>query len=209
MTPRLTTDVWTRDEQAGPNRWEWRVFARSGLGRYASGYVAGMISTSHADLYFVSANPLANVKIREGRVELKTRVRSSKDGLELWQPEFVEAFPLSRVAMRRLSRVWYTAVTPTIITCTTEAQFAEFARSCLPSIHAIPVVKHRRRFTVLNCRAELVELSVLGERWESLALEDAEPAVVRASVRALGLSDLPTSNYPAAIARVARFATPR
>jgi hypothetical protein len=209
MTLRLTTDVSTRDEQAGPNRWEWRVFARSGLGRHATDFVGGVISTAHADLYFVSANPQANVKIREGRVELKTLVRSSMDGLELWRPEFEEAFPLSRVAMRRLSRVWHTAVTPSITTCTTEAQFAEFARSCLPTIHAIPVVKHRRRFTVLNCRAEFVELSVLGERWESLALEDAEPAVVRASVRALGLSDLPTSNYPATLARVARFAMPR
>lgn len=209
MTLTLTSDVPTREGKASPNSWEWRVFARPGLGRHVAAYAGGVISSAHVDVYFISGNPRANIKIREGRVQLKCLARSSDDGLELWRPEFEEAFPLSRVAMRRLCKAWRAEVTPAITTCRTEAQFEEFARSCLPAIHAMPVVKHRRQFAVRDCRAEHVEISVLGERWESLALEDVEPAAVRAAVRLLGLSDLPTSNYPAALARVGRFATAR
>ncbi|HEY1279598.1 MAG TPA: hypothetical protein VGF22_08010 [Acidimicrobiales bacterium] len=77
-------------------RWEWRTFGdRFGqadelLARHAT------VSVVESDeLYFVSTNSDASVKVRDGLMDVKHLQRVNDDGLQLWMPVMKASSPLS------------------------------------------------------------------------------------------------------------------
>ena len=73
-------------------RWEWRCF---GVAEDPfSARVPERIEESD-ELYLLSRESEASVKVRDGLVDVKHRLEVDAGGLELWTPVLKEPFPLS------------------------------------------------------------------------------------------------------------------
>ncbi|MFL6224083.1 MAG: Ppx/GppA family phosphatase, partial [Actinomycetes bacterium] len=83
-------------------RWEWRVFG-PGLGA-AEGALAGLgpgpVQESE-ELYLLSPAG-ANVKVRDGLMDVKLLQEVDGDGLERWEPVLKAGFPLPAAEVARV-----------------------------------------------------------------------------------------------------------
>src|SRR5262245_66119971 len=76
-------------------RWEWRTFATSfaDADRRFRQLPPGKVQESD-ELYLLSANCDANVKIRDQLMDIKALEQVNPDGLEQWRPVMKGKFPL-------------------------------------------------------------------------------------------------------------------
>jgi hypothetical protein len=114
-------------------------------------------------------------------------------------------FPVDEQTLNTAWRAWgIPAPIVTRINCTREELLDEIVTQ-EPALRAIPVTKRRTRIQLQGCAGEFVSLSVLGERWESIAFESTDPIAILKAVRSLGLENAVNSSYPTALKRIAGF----
>ncbi len=173
-------------------RWEWRTFGEH-LG------VAGDLPSTREpesveesdELYLLSEDSDASVKIRDGLLDVKLLEAVNTDGLEQWRPVLKKPFPLGAedvstalsalgAAPRELGSESYTL----------DELVSEFVRPN-PSLTSVQVHKRRSHFHVGGCMTEVSEISIGGRSARTVAVEDEDPALVSATLRELALSDLP------------------
>jgi len=165
-------------------RWEWRCF---GVAEDPfSARVRERIEESD-ELYLLSPESDASVKVRDGLVDVKHRLDVDADGLELWTPVLKEPFPLS-AADAGLVLATLRASGPPLGRSAGTVEELVGARA---DVRAVAVHKRRARHTVDGCMAELTELRTdQGTTW-TIAVEAEDPARVSAVVRELGLAAHP------------------
>jgi exopolyphosphatase / guanosine-5'-triphosphate,3'-diphosphate pyrophosphatase len=169
-------------------RWEWRTFGEQ-LGRADDLLATGAAASVHDsdELYFVSANSDASVKVRDGLMDIKHLQRVNDAGLELWMPVMKEAFPLSADNAASVLRTLNVAVPPLgRATYTLDELDQELVRPN-PALLGLRVHKRRNRATVDGCWVELTEVTVGDSTTLTLALESPDPALVSATIRKFGL----------------------
>jgi len=181
-------------------RWEWRTFGES-FGDAESRLRAGSgpeIEVSD-ELYVLSLESAASVKVRGGSMDVKRLEAVSEDGLERWRPVLKAVFPLSAadagavldtlgVAASALARDEYTL----------DELLDEVVRPD-PALHAIDVHKRRERFTFAGCMAELSQFRTEAGARRTIAIESEDPARVLAAVSELGLKSRTNVNVPRAL----------
>lgn len=183
-------------------RWEWRAFATSfgDADRRFRELPPGPVQESD-ELYLLSPNCDANLKIRDGLMDIKTLEQVDEHGLEQWRPVMKDAFPLSAAAVAQVCAALEVTQVPRRDTYTLESTQAELTH---PSrgVRAVPVHKKRQRYTVGGCLAEMAELTADGRTTRTVAIELEDPARVWAAVRELDLQRFENLNYPRGLKRL-------
>src|SRR5262245_61471263 len=173
-------------------RWEWRTFGDrfGGAGDRLAALSPGRVQESD-ELYVVSVQSDASVKIRDGLMDVKHLEEVNGDGLERWRPVMKAAFPLPaadlaavlatlRVPALSLARSMYTL----------DELLAEVVRP-REDLRAVEVHKKRRHYTLGGCMTELTEMRADQRTTRTIAVESEDPARVIATVHELGLPSTP------------------
>src|SRR3954447_542770 len=167
-------------------RWEWRTFGDS-FGPAESRFAA--LSPERVqesdDLYLLSRNSDASVKVRDEVMDVKRLQRVDDDGLEQWMPVLKAPFPLGTDAFGVLREALGVAVAPPDA-ASLEELAGELADAS-PDLLAVMVHKRRARYTTGGCMAEVTEMRTELGTTRTIAVESEDPASVTAAVRELGL----------------------
>ena len=181
-------------------RWEWRVFG-DGLASAEQALAApGPGAVVESDELYLLAATRANVKVRDGLLDIKLLREVDADGLERWEPVLKHGFPVPAteisnmfdalgVAPPRLGRDVYTL----------DQLLAELVE---PGGGVRPVRVHKRRVrsTIGGCMAELADVEAEGRGTRTVAVESEDAAAVVAAVRSLGLEGEVNTSYPLGLA---------
>jgi exopolyphosphatase/guanosine-5'-triphosphate,3'-diphosphate pyrophosphatase len=183
-------------------RWEWRTFAASfgEADRRLRELPPGQLQESD-ELYLLSPNSDANLKIRDGLMDIKILEQVDAHGLEQWRPVLKAAFPLPAAEMVKVCAELRVAPLPPRDAYPLDVLRAELGH---PSrgVRAVPIHKKRQRYTVGGCLAELTELVADGRATRTVALELEDPARVWAAILQLGLERFENLSYPRGLKRL-------
>jgi hypothetical protein len=158
-----------------------------------------------AETYFLSANTNdANVKVRDGLLDIKTKVGQTPEGYEIFQPRGKFQFPVSRddlatilshlKAEMQLDRDSYSI-----------GEFIEMARAH-PALRVVTVEKMRYGFTVDGIICEYAQVWFNGALVETACAESENYAGMKKVIEGLGISELPNTSYLRAAKRVVGLA---
>jgi exopolyphosphatase/guanosine-5'-triphosphate,3'-diphosphate pyrophosphatase len=170
-------------------RWEWRTFGEH-LGR--AGDLREPDSVEESDeLYLLSEDSDASVKVRDGLMDVKLLEAVNGDGLEQWRPILKQRFPLNAEDVSTvLSALGAAPAELEADSYTLDALLDQLVHPN-PGLTAVRVHKRRAHFHVGGCRTEVSEISVGGRSASTVAVEDEDPAPVSTALQELALSDLP------------------
>jgi hypothetical protein len=186
-------------------RWEWRTFGR------AIPIPAGVESItseeSSAETYLLCSRTTFNLKIRDGRLDVKRLDQVDEHGLEQWRPVRAAAFPMAIAAVHAVcADLGYPS--PELSNPVEVDGLIEVLRRADPSLTPVLVRKRRIRWHYRGCQGEHAVLTVRGEQWETMALEHENPETVFAAVQSVGGVDAVNSNYPRALKRICGISEP-
>jgi exopolyphosphatase / guanosine-5'-triphosphate,3'-diphosphate pyrophosphatase len=176
-------------------RWEWRTFGTHfGIAesRFAS-LAPGAVQESD-ELYFLGGLG-ANVKVRDGLMDIKVLREVSAEGLEQWEPVMKKPFPLAAaeatkvflslgLAAPRLSREAYTL-----------EQFIDEVVAPSGVLRPVKVHKRRVRYTVGGCISEFSDVRTEAKATRTIAIEAEDAAAVIAAVASVDLGGYQNTNY--------------
>ena len=186
-------------------RWEWRTFAASfgDADRRFRQLAPGKVQESD-ELYLLSPNCDANVKIRDQLMDIKALEQVNPDGLEQWRPVMKGKFPLPAAEVAKVCAALRVAPLSPRDEYTLEQIRAELTH---PSrgVRAVPVRKRRQRYTVGECLAEMTELIADGRPTRTVAIEFDDAAIVLAAVQEMGLGRFENVSYPRGLKRLLGF----
>ena len=164
-------------------RWEWRAFGPDFATAEAAFASLKPERVEESDeVYLLSRDGDASVKVRAGRLDVKQLEAVRDDGLEQWRPVLKAAFPLSASEVR-LVLAALNAAGPRPRGADSAAELAASS----PELHALRVHKRRAHYTVGSCLAELTTLKTARGATSTVAVESPEPARVAEVVREIGL----------------------
>jgi len=176
-------------------RWEWRTFGQEfGAAEPRLAALAVENVQQSEEIYLISTVSDANVKIRNGLLDIKQLETVNADGLERWRPVLKAAFPLSPFAIAQLHTALGLAV-PAVDQLTLDGLLAGLASAGGP-VHVVSVTKTRNRFHIQGCAAELTDVIASGTKVRTVAIEDTDADKVIGAVRAIGLDGYPNTSYP-------------
>ncbi len=154
-----------------------------------------------AETYFLSANTNeANVKVRDGLLDIKTKTGETPDGYEIFQPRGKFQFPvkqgdlatiLSHLKVEaKLKQDMYTI-----------DEFIALARKHADLV-PVTVEKMRYGFTIDGIICEYAQVWFNGAMVETACAESENYEGMRQVIEGLGLKELPNTNYLKAAKRV-------
>ena len=154
-----------------------------------------------AETYFLSAaTDEANVKVRDGLLDIKTKVGETPEGYEIFQPRGEFQFPVGREDLATILSHLKVDVPLDQDSDSFEA-FVAMARRH-PDLSPVTVEKMRFGFTVDGIICEYAQVWFNGALIESACAESENYAGMQQVVDGLGLAALPNTNYLKAAKRV-------
>ena len=154
-----------------------------------------------AETYFLSANTNeANVKVRDGLLDIKTKVGETPEGYEIFQPRGKFQFPVSKADLAVILSHLKVDIELSEETYTIE-RFIEIARQT-PQLVPVTVEKMRYGFTINGIICEYAQVWFNGAMVETACAESENYAGMQQVVDGLGLAALPNTNYLKAAKRV-------
>jgi exopolyphosphatase/guanosine-5'-triphosphate,3'-diphosphate pyrophosphatase len=178
-------------------RWEWRTFGGNLTGAVDRLRALGATGVQSSDeVYLLSGQGDANVKVRAGLLDVKRVEWVSGEGLEQWRPILKAAFPLLPGTIAQL----FDALGLPVPSLSRPQYDLETLRCELirpePRLRDLEVHKERTRYRMNGCPCEVTVVSAEGRQVDTLAVESEDAAAVMATVRALGLDGVPNRSYP-------------
>jgi hypothetical protein len=154
-----------------------------------------------AETYFLSANTNdANVKVRDGLLDIKTKVGETPEGYEIFQPRGKFQFPVSRADLATILSHLEVEMRLDADSYTIDA-FIAMARKH-PDLAPVTVEKMRYGFTVDGIICEYAQVWFNGALVETACAESENYAGMKAVIEGLGLAGMPNTNYLRAAKRV-------
>ncbi|HEY5661859.1 MAG TPA: hypothetical protein VIR59_13830 [Gaiellaceae bacterium] len=184
------------------NRWEWRTF---GVGDDVFGNRSPERVQESDEVYILSVANGDTVKVRDGLMDVKRLEQVNDAGLEQWAPVMKSEFPLSAEQARSILHGLRVAV-PQLDRDDYDLDDLLAGRR---DLLAVPVHKHRTRYTVGGCAAELTEVATEHGSTRTVAVESEDPEQVSAAVRGLGLEHRPNTSYPRGLKALVGFGAGR
>ena len=192
-------------------RWEWRTFGSSFGPAEATFASLVPYSVQESDeLYVLGSGTDAIVKVRAGLMDLKVLRDVDNDGLEQWAPEMKVGFPLPTA---QLTRVVEALGIATGVLDSNPYPLDRLLTDVFEPAGArvVQVHKHRQRYTVGECMAELTDVTADGLPARTIAIEAEDPVAVTAVLRDSGLGGYLNQSYARGLPAVlneqpARFA---
>lgn len=190
IVPRAEFRVFGRDIIAG-------VQARLWNGKT----VLGQARTMPAETYILSRfSDAANVKVRDGLLDIKTKVGETPEGYEIFQPRGKFTFPIPRVDLATILQHLHVDRTLTQPEYSLE-EVVELARADAALV-PVRVEKMRYGFTIDGVICEYAQVWFNGALLESACAESEQYERLQQVIESLGISALPNTNYLKAAKRV-------
>ncbi|HET7763221.1 MAG TPA: Ppx/GppA phosphatase family protein [Phycicoccus sp.] len=167
-------------------RWEWRTFAPRGDLTEALALLPADTVQESDEVYVLSLEGDASVKLRAGVLDVKVEEHVDGDGLQQWRPVLKATFPLDGEA----AAVAFGALglpAPEARGEVTEEQWWQDLVGTRPELRAVPVHKRRRRGLLDGCMVEATEIEVDGVPALTVAVESPDQALVSATIARLGV----------------------
>jgi hypothetical protein len=208
MTSQPTTNVATSAEDAAKifPRAEFRVFGKEIIEPLKARMWNGKTVLFQArrmplETYFLSTHTNeANVKVRDGLLDIKVKTGETPDGYEIFQPRGKFQFPVKREdAATILSHLEADAAFEG--ETVTFDEFLACARSH-PELVPVTVEKMRYGFTIEGVICEYAQVWFNGALVESACVESENYEAMRGVVEMLGLAEMPNVNYLRAAKKV-------
>jgi hypothetical protein len=154
-----------------------------------------------AETYVLSRrSDVANVKIRDGLLDIKRQVGTTSSGYEIFQPAGKFRFPVGREELATIFAALGVEVALDAENYPYET-FLAMVRAH-PDLVAVTVEKVRHGFTVDGVVCEFAEVFFNGALVESACCESEDHDGLEKAVAALGIAGLPNTNYIRAAKRV-------
>jgi hypothetical protein len=158
-----------------------------------------------AETYFLSARTdEANVKVRDGLLDIKTKVGETPEGYEIFQPRGKFQFPVKKGDLQTILSTLKVDAALTQDSYTID-EFIAMARKH-PEMSAVSVEKMRWGFTIDGVICEYAQVWFNGAMVESACAESENYAGMKAVVEGLGIAAMPNTNYLKAAKRVVGMA---
>ncbi len=147
-----------------------------------------------AETYFLSANTNeANVKVRDGLLDIKTKTGETPEGYEIFQPRGKFQFPVKREDLATI--LSHLQVEMALDQDTYEiGTFIEMARKH-PELTPVTVEKMRYGFTIDGIICEYAQVWFNGAMVESACVESENYAGMKTVCEGLGIAELANTNY--------------
>ena len=146
------------------------------------------------ETYFVSSNTdEANVKVRDGLLDIKTRVGETPEGYEIFQPRGKFQFPVGRADLAAILSHLKIDLALTEDSYTIDV-FVALARKH-PELRAVTVEKMRYGFSIDGIICEYAEVWFNGAMLESACVESENYAGMKQVIEGLGLAGMTNTNY--------------
>jgi exopolyphosphatase/guanosine-5'-triphosphate,3'-diphosphate pyrophosphatase len=184
------------------NRWEWRTFGT--LDDVFGDGAPDRIQESD-ELYILSVARGDTVKVRDGLMDVKHLEQINDDGLEQWAPVLKAEFPLSAQQARSILE----GLRVSVPQLDRDAYDLDDLLDGRKDLLAVPVHKHRARYTIGGCMAELTEVTTPNGSTRTIAIESEDAGGVSAVVHELGLGDRPNTSYPQGLKALVGFGAGR
>ena len=158
-----------------------------------------------AETYFLStATNEANVKVRDGLLDIKTKVGETPEGYEIFQPRGKFQFPVAREDL--LAILQHLQATMALDRDTYGIdEFIAMARAH-PMLRVVSVEKMRYGFTIDGIVCEYAQVWFNGALVETACVESENYAGMKQVIEGLGIAGLPNTNYLRAAKRVVGLA---
>lgn len=154
-----------------------------------------------AETYFLSTRTNdANVKVRDGLLDIKTRTGTTPEGYEIFQPRGKFKFPVSRDDLATILghlQVEMALEQPSYAL----DDFVALARAHA-ALRVVTVEKMRYGFTIDGIICEYAQVWFNGALVETACCESENYAGLQQVVEGLGISELPNTSYLRAAKRV-------
>jgi len=180
-------------------RAEFRVFGRDVIEGVKSKMWNGKTVLFQArkmpkETYFLSTKTNeANVKVRDGLLDIKTKVGETPDGYEIFQPRGKFQFPVKREDLATILSHLQVEMELTAETYTIE-EFIDLARAH-PDLCPVGVEKMRYGFTIDGIICEYAQVWFNGAMLESACCESENYDGMRQVIEGLGLATQANTNY--------------
>ena len=181
-------------------RWEWRSFGQH-FGDAETCLMAHCPDKlQHSDeIYLLSLSSDANVKIRDGLMDIKQLEQTDAHGFELWRPVLKEAFPLPVPAIQAVFAALGITTKQEHTPMMLDKLLVEVTSNS--GLRILEVHKSRTRYQLEDCIAELTEVVADGKTIRTMAIESENPAHIAAALRALNLGGIENVSYPRGLKR--------
>ena len=211
------TDVFAKNKETSAAeaakivpRAEFRVFGQGVIETVRAHLYNGRTVLQQArrmppETYFLSLNTNeANVKVRDGLLDIKTKTGETPEGYEIFQPRGKFKFPVSRADLATI--LSHLQVTMDLADDTYPIEtFIAMARAH-PQLRVVTVEKMRYGFTIDGIICEYAQVWLNGALVETACAESENYAGMKQVVEGLGLAGLPNTNYLRAAKRVVGLA---
>lgn len=193
LTPRAEFRVFGKDiiENVKERMWECK----------ATLYKARVMP---AETYILSKKTNeANVKVRDGLLDIKTKVGQTEEGYEIFQPRGKFQFPVKKEELQTILE----NLQVEIALNKEEYSFDEFCQMVKDhnDLTLVTVEKKRYGFSVNGVICEYAYVWFNGALVETACCESEDYASMKTAVEALGLSSMENTNYLKAAKKVVGF----
>jgi hypothetical protein len=208
MTSEATKNVATSAEDAAKivPRAEFRVFGQNLIEPLKAKMWNGktvlfQARKMPAETYFLSTETNeANVKVRDGLLDIKVKTGETPEGYEIFQPRGKFQFPVKKADLETILSHLKAAMKLDAETYTID-EFIAMARKH-PQLVPVTVEKMRYGFTIDGIICEYAQVFFNGAMVESACVESENYEAMRGVIEGLGLSALPNVNYLKAAKKV-------
>lgn len=146
------------------------------------------------ETYFLSLHTdTVNVKVRDGLLDIKTKTGETPEGYEIFQPRGKFQFPVQREELATILQHLQVNMALDKESYTLE-EFTNMARASSDLV-PVKVEKMRYGFSVNGIISEYAQVWFNGAMVETACCESEDHAGIKAAVAALGLDELPNTNY--------------
>ncbi len=145
----------------------------------------------------------ANVKIRDGLLDIKTKVGETAEGYEIFQPRGKFEFPVKKDELAIIFDNLLAPITPDKPTYSFE-EFLDLVDSH-PDLSAVDVDKERYGFSVDGVICEYAEVLFNGALLETACAESEDYSAMKEVIDKLEITDFENTNYLIAAKRVVKI----
>jgi exopolyphosphatase/guanosine-5'-triphosphate,3'-diphosphate pyrophosphatase len=191
-------------------RWEWRTFGEH-LGR-ADARLAALAPDSvqeSDELYLLSLESDASVKVRDELMDVKHLEHVNDDGLEQWRPALKARFPLAASDVGFVLTALGAGAPPLARSEYTLEELVDEIIIPSDELRAVKVHKRREHHLIEGCKAEVTEVRTDAGTTRTVAIESEDPELVIETVRELGLVSRRNVNLPRGLKALLAFGAPR
>ena len=164
--------------------------------------------TMPAETYFLSRNTRdANVKVRDGLLDIKVKTGETPEGYEIFQPAGKFQFPVSRESLLSITTALKVTL-PDRLAHEDVVTFEQFLNAARDHQDLVPVTVEKKRwgFTIDGIICEYAQVFFNGAMVESACVESENYEGMRAVIEGLGLDGHANTNYLKAAATIVGMA---